>query len=504
MRLLGFILVFTLSSLSLAFSFLTSGLKSISWHDSRSVCQPRFCSKHATRTSNHLRMLDSAARNRERICIVGGGFGGLYTALKLSQLPWGSQGPPQIMLIDKRDKFVFLPLLYELAADTASLGEVAPTYRSLVEGSSISFLQADAVSVDVEGRSISVIGAKCDDLDGAVVRDAPDQSRDVAFDRLVLALGAVAATTLVPGVEENSIPFYTVEDSYRLQKELRRLKARGSTSTLPKVVVAGGSVCGIEVATTVASTLGKDRCRVTVIAKGDEVLAGAAVGNQQAGKDRLRKLGVDVMTKTIVTEVKPGSVMVQTSSSGGDSETFEIDSDLTIWTVGSKPAALSSASPPLSVDKKGKIIVDNLMAAEGGQGAVYCLGDMAAVQGQTYKATAQVAMQQAEVVAWNLWAPTSGRPPLPFKYSDLGEMLTLGGVDGALSTLNALISLRGPIAAVARRAVYTLRMPTPGQRVNAATSAAIGLGLKVTGCVFDKGLGAVEKGIGWIDRALGE
>ncbi|MGL4497820.1 MAG: NAD(P)/FAD-dependent oxidoreductase, partial [Planktothrix sp.] len=49
-----------------------------------------------------------------RICILGGGFGGLYTALRLSQLPWQKSEQPEIVLVDQNDHFLFLPLLYEL------------------------------------------------------------------------------------------------------------------------------------------------------------------------------------------------------------------------------------------------------------------------------------------------------------------------------------------------------------------------------------------------------
>ena len=48
-----------------------------------------------------------------RICILGGGFGGLYTALRLSQLPWESERP-EIVLVDQSDRFLFSPLLYEI------------------------------------------------------------------------------------------------------------------------------------------------------------------------------------------------------------------------------------------------------------------------------------------------------------------------------------------------------------------------------------------------------
>lgn len=57
------------------------------------------------------------ASKPEQICVLGGGFGGLYAALRLQKMPWRGR-PPVVTLIDKRDKFTFLPLLYEFASES--------------------------------------------------------------------------------------------------------------------------------------------------------------------------------------------------------------------------------------------------------------------------------------------------------------------------------------------------------------------------------------------------
>jgi NADH dehydrogenase len=98
--------------------------------------------------------------------------------------------------------------------------------------------------------------------------------------------------------------------------------------------------------------------------------------------------------------------------------------------------------------------------------ALYALGDLADgrdAEGQTIPKTAQAAFQQADHVAWNLWASLHqdqgiDRPLLPFRYQHLGEMLALGTDDAALSGLG--LSLSGPLAYLLRRLVYLQRMPT--------------------------------------------
>ncbi|NBD33079.1 MAG: NAD(P)/FAD-dependent oxidoreductase, partial [Cyanobacteria bacterium] len=68
------------------------------------------------------------SESKNRICILGGGFGGLYTALRLSQLPWDHYGIPEIILVDQRDRFLFTPLLYELLTGELQTWEIAPPF----------------------------------------------------------------------------------------------------------------------------------------------------------------------------------------------------------------------------------------------------------------------------------------------------------------------------------------------------------------------------------------
>ena len=88
---------------------------------------------------------NETTKQQPHIVILGGGFGGINTALTLPTLPWGttdSRGrqtmQPKITLIDKSERFVFLPLLYELCVDDASINEVAPTFKSLLDNGSSS------------------------------------------------------------------------------------------------------------------------------------------------------------------------------------------------------------------------------------------------------------------------------------------------------------------------------------------------------------------------------
>merc|ERR1719261_54892 len=76
-----------------------------------------------------------------KVCVVGGGFGGLYTALRLSTLVWPGNSKPEITLVDQRDRFVFKPLLYELLTEELELDEVAPRFVDVLSRSGVRFQQ---------------------------------------------------------------------------------------------------------------------------------------------------------------------------------------------------------------------------------------------------------------------------------------------------------------------------------------------------------------------------
>jgi NADH:ubiquinone reductase (non-electrogenic) len=421
-----------------------------------------------------------------RVLVLGGGFGGVNAALKLAHMPWPKESAtpkPEVVLVDREDKFVFLPLLYDIAGDRASMAEVAPSYREVLANSGINFVQGSVESLSLKDRKVVLSGTHCEDLDGYVFADDSDSTREVPFDTVIVALGASpAGRSAISGAEEHSMPFYTMEDAYRLRKELRRLSA---TTGPVRITVVGGSYVGVELASTIVESIGVRRARVTVVERSAAVLKAAAPANRRAGVSKLRSLGVNIMTGTAVQQVGPKDIQVGT----GQGKSTSIPSDLVVWTAGSAPNALAGKlNVPL--DDRGRVLVDDFLQIKGYEGVAYCIGDMAAVEGMTLPATAQVAMQQAECAAKNLAERDTGRLTR-FAFTDLGEMLSLGGTDASLSAMG--ISVRGLAAAAARRAVYTVRMPTNRQRLGAAASLAAGGAFRLSAAAADMGWSALEK-----------
>ena len=372
-----------------------------------------------------------------RICILGGGFGGLYTALRLSQLPWTGHEKPEITLVDKCDRFVFLPLLYEVVTGDLQSWEVAPYYSELLSGTGIRYVQATVDSVNLAGRTVQVT--------------QNGQAEELSYDRLVLAMGGESVIGNVPGAADHAMPFRTLNDAMRLSDRLKDLEA--SAADRIRVAIIGAGYSGVELACNLAERLG-DRGRLRIVELGDRILNFSPDFNRKAAEKALtdRKVWTDLQTKT--SDVTSDEITLQYADK---SETLPVD--LVLWTVGTRISEVIQ-SLPLPKNNRGQIKVQTTLQVEG-YPEVYALGDLADCKdadGQTIPTTAQAAFQQADYAGWNLWASLTDRPLLTFKYQHLGEMMTLGSDDATLAGLG--LQLNGVSAHLARRMIYLMRMPT--------------------------------------------
>ncbi|KAK3013381.1 hypothetical protein RJ639_010050 [Escallonia herrerae] len=216
-------------------------------------------------------MMGSPIR-KPRVCILGGGFGGLYTALRLESLVWPDERKPQVLLVDQSECFVFKPMLYELLSGEVDSWEIAPRFSELLENTSVQFFQ-DRVKVLRPSDHIGMNGPTRIGCGGTVHLES---GLLVEYDWLVLALGAESKLDVVPGAKEFALPFSTLEDAY-----LRTLERTNFAKESPiRVTVVGCGYCGVELAATVSERL-RDRGVVQAINVESIILPNAPPGNRE-------------------------------------------------------------------------------------------------------------------------------------------------------------------------------------------------------------------------------
>jgi NADH dehydrogenase len=369
-----------------------------------------------------------------RICILGGGFGGLYTALRLSQLPWEKPQRPEIILVDRNDRFLFSPLLYELLTGELQTWEIAPPYEELLVNTGVRFTQAAVAGIDIDERRVQL-------------QDGPE----FAYDRLVLALGGETPLDSVPGAAEYALPFRTIADAYRLEERLRILEE--SDADKIRIAIVGGGYCGVELACKLAERLG-ERGRLRLIELSDLILRTSTDFNRDAAHKALDDRNVWIDLETGVESIEPDTISLLYK---GQVDTIPVD--LVLWTVGTQVAPVVR-SLPLKQSQRGQLTTTPTLQLVD-HPEIFALGDLADcrdAEGQQVPSTAQAAFQQADYTAWNIWASLTGRPLLPFRYQYLGEMMTLGTNNATFT--GAGVKLDGSFAYLARRLAYLYRMPT--------------------------------------------
>lgn len=375
-----------------------------------------------------------------RIVILGGGFGGLYTALRLSKLPWEASQKPQIILVDQSDRFLFSPLLYEWISGEMETWEIAPPFAELLAGTEIQFLQQKVIGIDLDSKQVRL-----------------EHHAPLAYDKLVIALGGQTQPSAIPGVQDYAIPFKTLADAYRLGEKLRLLEA--SDAEKIRIVVVGGGYSGVEIAAKLGDRLGA-RGRIRIIERGSSILGSSTEFNRRAAQKALeqRKIWLDLETE--ISEVEADSISLVYKG-----QRDRIPVDIVLWTVGAQVSELIR-DLPLKHNAQGLISTNEYLQAIE-QPDIYALGDAADYRdatGQKVPSTAQSAFQASDYCGWNLWAELTHRPKLPFRYQNLGEMLALGEDNATLNGLG--IQLDGSLAYVARRLIYLYRQPTWQHRLN--------------------------------------
>jgi NADH dehydrogenase len=383
------------------------------------------------------------------VVIVGGGFGGLYTALALAGL---RPGVP-IVLIEPQPRFLFQPLLYELLSGELARWEIAPGYDTLLRGRGVVWLQDRVERIDTDQRSLQTRGG-----------------RQISYGRLVLAAGGRANSFGVPGVETHSQGFRSLSDVERLRELVSSL--RQARRPLQRLAIVGAGPCGVELACKLADLLAGSAV-VELIEQGSSLLPHARAFSREQALLALQRRDVRLRCHSRVTAVSAHHLDLRHTDEEGVMVDERLAVNGVIWTTGLRfePPVIT---PPPQLDPQGRLLCENDLRLQGRQ-LEFALGDGALLPGEDpLPATAQVALQQAGHLAANLQRSRQDEELQPFHWQDLGEMMSLG--IGEASLCGSGITLAGPAADHLRRLAYLTRLPGLPHQLRVAAGWLAGAG----------------------------
>jgi NADH:ubiquinone reductase (non-electrogenic) len=391
---------------------------------------------------------------RARIVIIGGGFGGLFTALDL-------KGAGDVTLVGDEDHFLFTPMLYEYFSGEVEAWHIAPNYKELLD-ESVSLIRGEVTGVDLETQTVTLRG----------------RNESLAYDVLVLAVGGVTNYAGVEGAAEHAIPFRKIADADRLRKTMvdaldhvpPDLPPQDTGRALTFALVGAGA-SGVELSTKMADLLRdafkrralRGEPRVLVVEMGDKIVPGMGDQIREFVEDALRQSHVEVHTLTRVIRVTEKSLTFEHNG-----EQTEIETAAVVWVGGVRMNPLIES---LKIEKtsRGLILVNPTLQVPSHDN-VFALGDIAFFKAATptLAGTAQLALQQAGLAARNIRAFLSGDELQTKHFEELGEAVSLGTERAAV--LAGGKAFGGPLARQARFALYTSRLPTWHHRLRVGAS----------------------------------
>ena len=392
--------------------------------------------------------------SRKRVLVLGGGFGGVFTALSLA-------GSADVTLVSDEDHFVFTPMLYEYLSGEVEEWHIAPRYTELFDDN-VNLIQGRVTGIDLDSRAVTV----------------ENHQDSLAYDVLVLALGGVTNFAGVEGAEQHSNPFRKIQDADRLRARMVEALDHVPPDLPPQDIkravtfaVVGGGASGVELSTKMSDLLRdafKRRAlhgepRVMVIEMGDRVVPGMGEPIREYVEQALLEAHVELHTLTRVVKVTEKSVLTEHK---GKQESIDVAG--VVWVGGVK---INPVIDQLSVAKHGRGLLQvhqtlQLLDHEN----VFALGDIAYFPdaAPVLAGTAQLAFQQADLVATNVQAFLSGKELRTRHFEELGETVSLGTERAAVLTGGKAFG--GALARQARFALYTARLPTWHHRLRVGAS----------------------------------
>lgn len=412
-------------------------------------------------------MATTHATNKRRILILGGGFGGIYTAIHLEKL-LRHERDVEVTLVARENFLLFTPMLHEVAASDIELSNIVTPIRKLLR--KVNFFQGEIARIDLNERRVHV-------RHGTDGLGFSDHAHALPYDHLVLALGSITSYHNTPGVEEFALTMKTLDDAVRLRGRLLSALEQADTecgasdrASLCTVVVAGGGFAGAETVGSVNDfvrdalpfypNVKPSQVRMVLVHSGEVILPELGESLGRYAHKKLAASGVEIRTNARVAKVEDGVVHLNDGT--------KIPASTLIWTAGTAPHPhITCLECPKD---KGKLKVAPTMQLEGFTN-IWAVGDCAQIPnvdlpGQFHPPTAQHAIRQGRTLARNVVAALHGKPAKPFRFKTLGLLAAIGKRAGVAQILGVKVS--GLPAWFFWRTIYLSKLPGLDKKVRVA------------------------------------
>ena len=401
------------------------------------------------------------ANQRKSIVILGGGFGGVYTAMQLGRLLKREQDV-DITLINRENYFVFQPMLPEVVSGSIGILDTIVPIRRLCP------------RVNLYTREVETI-----DLDNKVIITSPGfwpQPRKIEYDYLVLGLGTVMNFAGLPGLQEHGLPFKTLGDALFLRNHILHIleeadieEEQERREKLLTFVVAGGGFSGVEAiaelndfvreAAKAYRRIDRNEIRVVLLHSSARILPELSEDLGNFAQRILERRKVEIRLNARLAGATAEYALVD----GGE----RIPTKTLISTVPSAPHPLLAALPCRK--ERGRIVTNEFLELPEFPG-VWAVGDCAWIvdhkSGQPCPPTAQHAIRQAKYIATNSVAAIRGTPRRAFTYSSLGTVAALGHHSAVADILGVKVS--GYLAWHLWRFFYFMKLPGLDRKLRVA------------------------------------
>jgi NADH:quinone reductase (non-electrogenic) len=390
-----------------------------------------------------------------RIVIVGGGYVGMYTALRLQRALRG--GEASVTVIDPQANMTYQPFLPEAAAGSIEPRHVVVPLRKVLRKCHV--VTGRVTSISRERREVEV-------------ELAAGKSTTLDYDVLVVAPGSVARTLPIPGLAEEGIAFKNVAEAIYLRNRVLSQMDEAASVDDPELrrrmltfLVVGGGYAGVEALAELADmsryasryyeNIDPADLRWVLVEAAGRIMPEVSAPLGRYTVKQLLKAGIEVYLDTRVNAMTGGHVVLDDGT--------EFDSDTIVWTAGVKPNPMLTRTD-LPLDERGRVVCSASLQVQGSP-EIFSAGDCASVPDLTKddpdaktSPSAQHAVRQAARLGDNVVAFLRNQPVRPYRHKHAGSVASLGLYKGVAEIYG--IKLRGPLAWFMHRTYHVSRMPT--------------------------------------------